>query len=171
VLTSIVSSKTTVLGLRLDHDRRAWVEATAARRGTTVRGFFEVLIDRARIEDEGGGHQRTRDDEPDEAGRWDQPGDRAPAGAGADAGLGAPGGRDRFGSGPPASGWPGFDSLSDLRRVVSVPGQMIGTAASVSAALLESGGRCIRETWRLVAETLRQGHAPSSAYPPRSDEP
>lgn len=43
----MVTSKSTVLGLRLDHDRRAWVEAEAARRGVTVRVLFEGLIDGA----------------------------------------------------------------------------------------------------------------------------
>ena len=37
LLTPIATSKSTVLGVRLDHDRRAWLEAAAARHGVTVR--------------------------------------------------------------------------------------------------------------------------------------
>lgn len=48
MLTAIVSSKTTVVGIRLDHDRRAWVQAEAAREGVSVRAWFERLIDEAR---------------------------------------------------------------------------------------------------------------------------
>ena len=44
----MATSKSTVLGIRLDHDRRAWVEAAAAEEGVTVRGLFEQMIDRAR---------------------------------------------------------------------------------------------------------------------------
>ena len=42
------SSKTTILGIRLDHDRRAWIEAEAARQGLSIRGYFERIIDEAR---------------------------------------------------------------------------------------------------------------------------
>lgn len=49
LLTAIATSKTTVVGLRLDHDRRAWVDAEAAREGVTVRVLFERMIDRARV--------------------------------------------------------------------------------------------------------------------------
>jgi len=44
----MATSKSTVLGIRLDHDRRAWVEAAAAEEGVTVRALFEQMIDRAR---------------------------------------------------------------------------------------------------------------------------
>lgn len=42
------SSKTTVLGIRLDHDRRRWIEAEAARQGMSIRAYFERMIDEAR---------------------------------------------------------------------------------------------------------------------------
>jgi hypothetical protein len=44
----MATSKSTVVGIRLDHDRRAWVEAEAARRGVSMRGLFEGMIDEAR---------------------------------------------------------------------------------------------------------------------------
>jgi hypothetical protein len=44
----MATSKSTVVGIRLDHDRRAWAEAEAARRGVSMRGLFEGMIDEAR---------------------------------------------------------------------------------------------------------------------------
>ena len=44
----MATSKSTVVGIRLDHDRRAWVEAEAERRGVSMRGLFEGMIDEAR---------------------------------------------------------------------------------------------------------------------------
>jgi hypothetical protein len=49
--SAIASSKTTVVGVRLDHDRRAWLEAEAERQGMTVRALFERMIDEARAEE------------------------------------------------------------------------------------------------------------------------
>src|SRR5271165_430214 len=49
----MATSKSTVVGIRLDHDRRAWVEAEAARRGVSVRGLFEGMIDGARTDEAG----------------------------------------------------------------------------------------------------------------------
>jgi hypothetical protein len=51
VLSPIATTKSSVLGLRLDNDRRAWVEATAIEQGVSVRAVFEALIDRARAEE------------------------------------------------------------------------------------------------------------------------
>jgi hypothetical protein len=44
----MTSSKTTVLGIRLDHERRGWIEAEAARQGVSIRAYFERMIDEAR---------------------------------------------------------------------------------------------------------------------------
>jgi hypothetical protein len=57
----MATTKSTVLGFRLDHERRAWVEGEAARRGVTVRVLFEGLIDQAHavasVPDEPGSHE------------------------------------------------------------------------------------------------------------------
>src|SRR5258708_33309996 len=45
----MATTKSTVVGIRLDHDRRAWVEGEAARIGVSVRGLFEGMIDDARL--------------------------------------------------------------------------------------------------------------------------
>ena len=47
----MATTKSTVVGIRLDHERRAWVEAEAARLGVSVRGLFEGMIDEARLEE------------------------------------------------------------------------------------------------------------------------
>ena len=44
----MATSKSTVVGIRLDHERRAWAEAEAERRGVSMRGLFEGMIDEAR---------------------------------------------------------------------------------------------------------------------------
>jgi hypothetical protein len=49
----MTTSKTTVLGIRLDHERRGWIEAEAARQGVSIRAYFERMIDEARSVDEG----------------------------------------------------------------------------------------------------------------------
>ncbi len=41
----MATTKSSVLGLRIDHDRRAWVEAEAARQGLTIRTLFEGFIE------------------------------------------------------------------------------------------------------------------------------
>ena len=49
----MATTKSTVVGIRLDHERRAWVEAEAARLGLSVRGLFEGMIDEARAAEAG----------------------------------------------------------------------------------------------------------------------
>jgi hypothetical protein len=46
------TSKSTVVGVRLDHERRAWLEAEAARQGVTVRVLVERMIDQGRAGEE-----------------------------------------------------------------------------------------------------------------------
>jgi hypothetical protein len=129
----MASTKSTVVGIRLDHDRRAWVEAEAARLGVSVRGLFEGMIDEA------------RSGEQAEAGRAiaglgsaapspvaDEPVEAATASPGLEDASDA-GGRDGVNS---QSSWPDFGT------VTSVPGGLIREAASLTASLLELGGRC-----------------------------
>ncbi len=54
---------------------------------------------------------------------------------------------------------PGAQSFADIRRVLALPGYVVGTAASLTAALIESSGRCARDSMRAVVRTLRQGSA------------
>ena len=54
---------------------------------------------------------------------------------------------------------PSAQSFPDIRRVLALPGYVVGTAASLTAALIESSGRCARDSVRAVTRTLRQGSA------------
>jgi hypothetical protein len=140
----MASSKSTVLGIRLDHDRRAWVESEAARLGVSMRAFFEEMIDGA----------RTGDEE-----------DAARAIAGLGPALGATGGdRPVHGTagtvGPedpstvaPAAGVntlrtlpAGSSPWPDLGPVTALPGGLIRIALSITTGLIQTGGRCARST-------------------------
>jgi hypothetical protein len=203
VLTAIATSKSTVLGLRLDHDRRAWVEAAAAQAGLTVRGFFEGLIDRARIEtsgalsgasidvpDAGGGGPRpgsgpvlAHDDEGDQAAGGEAAGGETAGGetaGGETAGGETAGGETGTGeaaAGAAAAGAAGttpprvaterdvppLPPIAEVPRLLLVPGQVLEAATSATATLIESGGRCLRETWRAFLVTLLEGMHDSDA--------
>jgi hypothetical protein len=136
----MATSKSTVVGIRLDHERRAWVEAEAARLGVSVRGLFEGMIDEARSGD------------PAEAGRAIAGlGSAAPRGAtpptphdGADdAGdeqttLG--GQSDRFRVGSTGSSSP--PRWSGVGVVTALPTSLLRETFSLTASLIELSGRC-----------------------------
>ena len=44
VLAPVATTKSSVLGLRLDNERRTWVEAIAAEQGVSVHAVFEALM-------------------------------------------------------------------------------------------------------------------------------
>jgi len=132
----MATTKSTVVGIRLDHERRAWVEAEAARLGVSVRGLFEGMIDEARLE------------ESEEA-------DRAIAGLGSS----APGPSTSHAAEEPTpstpstpsdtvnagSSLPGASTSSPwagVTSVTSVPGGLIREAFSLTASLIELSGRC-----------------------------
>jgi hypothetical protein len=128
----MATTKSTVVGIRLDHERRAWVEAEAARLGVSVRGLFEGMIDEARS-----GEQADAD--------------RAIAGLGSAgpsqvAGQSAeespaterpepsdPSGRGQAAPSPARSG---------VGTVAALPGGLIREALSLTTSLFELGGRC-----------------------------
>jgi hypothetical protein len=131
----MATTKSTVVGIRLDHERRAWVEAEAARLGVSVRGLFEGMIDEARTGDQ------------DEA-------DRARAGLGS-AGTSQVAGRSAEESPPVQSPEPSMPSepsglvgarpsppWSGVGSVTAVPGSLIREALSLTTNLFELGGRC-----------------------------
>jgi hypothetical protein len=139
----MATTKSTVVGIRLDHDRRAWVEAEAARLGVSVRGLFEGMIDEARSGEKAEASQaiaglgsavpgpRTRQD--DEATK---------ATEGPSVGTGTRGPNGVNSPSPSDSRTPGSSSWPDLGTVTSVPGGLIREAASLTASLIELGGRC-----------------------------
>ena len=147
----MASTKSTVVGIRLDHDRRAWVEAEAARLGVSVRGLFEGMIDEARSGEKADATRAI-------AGLGSAaPGPLAnaptpPTGAPADAeGTSDAAGRDGVNS-PSSSVWP------DFGNVTSVPGGLFREAASLTASLIELGGRCATRGLSNCVLTRRWGN-------------
>ena len=115
LLTPITTSKTTVLGIRIDHERRAWVEAEAAREGLSVRALFERMIDQARAGTTPVGPPGERASDGADAPR---------AGSGPRAGASRcfPGALCSLAAGCARSGWRvGFAAISWMRRVVDAP--------------------------------------------------
>jgi hypothetical protein len=138
----MATTKSTVVGIRLDHERRAWVEAEAARLGLSVRGLFEGMIDEARLGDAAGA-------------------DRAIAGLGSavsgalagqaaqettdDVSPGESTASGRSDSVPVGSSIPGATTSSPwsgVPSVTSVPGGLIREALSLTTSLIELSGRC-----------------------------
>ncbi len=139
------SSKSTVVGVRLDHDRRAWVEAEAGRRGITVRVLFEEFIDRARTAEAPDTPLRSVP-ESEPATRPDS--DAAPT-------------DDRPRSAVPSSRpWP----CSELARIPGLPGVVLRTAFDVTSALVRAGGGCV------LRRSLRAGVQSGAPQPGGSPE-
>ena len=153
----MATSKSTVLGIRLDHDRRAWIEAEAVRRGVSVRGLIEGMIDGARVDETVG--TPTGDVMGSESAHAPAVADRSEDGFGgapypqespplaADASVnttsslhtGTSSPVDSTSSAPFASSpWP------DLGSVTALPGDLIRGAFSLTTGLIKTGERCAR---------------------------
>jgi hypothetical protein len=130
----MATTKSTVVGIRLDHERRAWVEAEAARLGVSVRGLFEGMIDEARTGEkaeadraiaglgsagagqvEGATSEETPATDTPERSTTSEPSPRVNA---------------------PSSPWSGVGS------VTAVPGGLFREAFSLTTSLVELSGRC-----------------------------
>jgi hypothetical protein len=133
----MASTKSTVVGIRLDHERRAWVEAEAARRGVSMRGLFEGMIDEARS---GGSESASRAD--DGSGAPVRPG---PGSSGEHA---TPGGEedssDRVSAGapPPGDVTPQRGLVPDLGSMAALPAELLRGACSLTVGVIESSARC-----------------------------
>jgi hypothetical protein len=152
----MATSKSTVVGIRLDHERRAWVEGEAARLGVSVRGLFEGMIDEARSTEEqaeranaglgsaaaGTGAAPAADASTaaadPEVATSSASGDRVNASSGSSA-------TDAASSSP----WPGVGS------VTAMPAGLIREAFSLTASLIELSGRCATKRLSSCALTRR----------------
>jgi hypothetical protein len=147
-VNAMPSSKTTVLGIRLDHERRAWVEAEAARHGVTIRAFFESMIDEARYEEaldqaaqdaqEAGESEWTSflasgsaQVDPELEDRWSQQSEMA----------------EQF-EAPGTTSDPLRSLCDDLVDVVGIPGRLIRHARSVPGALIREAADRVRRAGR-----------------------
>jgi hypothetical protein len=143
----MATSKSTVVGIRLDHDRRAWVEGEAARLGVSVRGLFEGMIDEARSGESAGATRPlpgsgSAGPGPESGQPAEEvsalPGHLPPMTAGQSVGVNA---SVSTSTEPPVSSpWPNFGTLTAL------PGGLIRGAFSLTTGLIESGGRCAIKT-------------------------
>jgi hypothetical protein len=137
----MATTKSTVVGIRLDHERRAWVEAEAARRGLSVRGLFEGMIDEARS------GEMVGDARPTVAAASSPP---AAVGASKDEVAAMSGPEEPAASGAPdgvhaapAQGAPVTSSLrSGIGSVADVPVSLVREALSLTASLIDLSGRC-----------------------------
>ncbi|MFZ0250835.1 MAG: hypothetical protein WAL61_12895, partial [Acidimicrobiales bacterium] len=136
----MASTKSTVVGIRLDHERRAWVEAEAARLGVSVRGLFEGMIDEARSSE--------ADASQDIASLGSATAAQATAHMAEDAGAGVESAESiasertdgvnapaQSGGSASSSPWPNVGS------VTSLPGGLLREAFSLTSSLIELGGR------------------------------
>ena len=139
----MATTKSTVVGIRLDHSRRAWVEAEAARRGVSVRVLFEGMIDGARTGE-------TADD----AARAIAGLASAPAPVVTDNNGGRVGDASGIDEASVATSSEGVNSRStsrsgsstfpDLGSLTGLPSDMIRGAFSITTGLIRSSGRCAR---------------------------
>jgi hypothetical protein len=158
----MATSKSTVVGIRLDHDRRAWVEAEAQRRGVSMRGLFEGMIDEART---GERAEATRAI----AGL----GSAAPAGQAvppATEPVAEPGAQQATAAGQPGSVHAGPPSSpnspadgspwSGVGVVTALPTGLIREAFSLTASLIELSGRVATNRLEHCVLTRRWGRRP-----------
>jgi hypothetical protein len=150
----MATTKSTVVGIRLDHERRAWVEAEAARLGVSVRGLFEGMIDEARA-GESESATRITPEPPSVPGRTiDAPGEEAATSSGSE----DPSVSDRPDtviSEPLADAPVTSSPRSAIGSVTDVPGSLIREAFSLTASLIDLSGRCAANTLGHCALTRR----------------
>ena len=138
----MATTKSTVVGIRLDHERRAWVEAEAARLGVSVRGLFEGMIDKA----------RSGETEPAVAPSQDPRGDRVrefrssvdQVAVPSHSGATAPSEQQesaRPGNTSTLRPTPSGPSLPGIGSVAGIPCGILRGALSLTANVIESSGR------------------------------
>ncbi|MGA2474563.1 MAG: hypothetical protein ABSG39_13905 [Acidimicrobiales bacterium] len=139
----MATTKSTVVGIRLDHSRRAWVEAEAARRGVSVRVLFEGMIDGARTGE-------TADDAARAiAGLASAPapvvtdsnGDRVGDTSGIDEASVV---TSSEGVNTQSASRSGSSPLPDLGSLTGLPSGIVRGAFSITTGLIRSSGRCAR---------------------------
>lgn len=141
MLSPIATTKSSVLGLRLDNDRRAWVEATAVEQGVSVRAVFEALIDRARAEELAAVDTLSEFDHDN--------------GYNANFVLDDTVYGHRARHTPPGPVQPPTAPVLWLRQVAAFSGHVLGVAGSLVRALVESNSQharaCAHDNWRILS--------------------
>jgi hypothetical protein len=135
----MATSKSTVLGIRLDHHRRAWIEAEAARRGVSVRGLIEEMIDGAQAGEMMDAARGT-------AAPPARVTTKVHAAEGSETtSTGRPSASARQGgvntATAPFGTAPGWSPRSGFGFMAAVPGGLVRGACSLTAGLIETTGR------------------------------
>jgi hypothetical protein len=149
----MATTKSTVVGIRLDHERRAWVEAEAARLGVSVRGLFEGMIDEARSGEAEPAVARSEDSEKDRVREFRSSVDEVAVQSHAEGTAPSeqqksarPGDTSRLRPTPSGPSLPGIGS------VAGIPCGILRGAFSLTANVIETSGR--RATNRLSSCVL-----------------
>jgi hypothetical protein len=154
----MATSKSTVVGIRLDHDRRAWVEAEAERRGVSMRGLFEGMIDEART---GGRAEATRAiaglGSAAPAAQAVPPAEEAVADAAEQATHDGQPGSVHAGPASPSNPPPAGSPWSGVGAVTALPTGLIREAFSLTASLIELSGRVAANRLEACVLTRRCG--------------
>jgi hypothetical protein len=140
----MATTKSTVVGIRLDHERRAWVEGEAARLGVSVRGLFEGMIDEARAGETAGATRAIAGLGPMAQGAAEAPpGEEATATPEPEEGAtGAAARVVNTESSSPFRALPGRSLFPDFGSVTGLPAGLLRGACSLTASLIESSSRC-----------------------------
>lgn len=157
--TPLATTKSTVVGIRLDHDRRAWVEGEAARLGVSVRGLFEGMIDEARLGEKADADRAIAglgSATPNQATGQLNEESTATAGPETASTVGQPGpvntpSGSAAGTPQTSSPWP------NLRSIAGLPVGLLRGAFSLTAGMIESGGRCAVKRIESCALTRSRG--------------
>jgi hypothetical protein len=138
----MATTKSTVVGIRLDHERRAWVEAEAARLGVSVRGLFEGMIDEARSGETEPAAARSQDPREDRVREFRSSVDEVavPSDSG---GIAASEQQEsaRPGDASTRRPTPSGPSVPGIGAVVGIPCGILRGALSLTANVIESSGR------------------------------
>ena len=139
----MATTKSTVVGIRLDHERRAWVEAEAARLGVSVRGLFEGMIDEARLGEAGPTAMRPEDLSQDPPPPFHPSVDDVTVtsrlgGSASSEQQESSHAESASASRPASSG----SSLPGIGTVAGIPGGILRGAFSLTTNVIEQGGRC-----------------------------
>ena len=141
----MATTKSTVVGIRLDHERRAWVEAEAARLGVSVRGLFEGMIDEARSEEAEPAAARFEDSVGDPVREFRSSVDEVTVQSQSE-GTAPSEQREsaRFGAGSPNPPTPPGPSLPGIGRIAEIPCGIVRGALSLTSNVMEQSGRHAR---------------------------
>lgn len=154
----MATSKSTVVGIRLDHERRAWVEGEAARLGVSVRGLFEGMIDSARSGETAEAIRAIAGLGSAVPGpETDYPADQTTAtSSGERRATVEESGSVNSASDTPRSPAPRSLRWPEIGSVTALPGRLIRGAFTVTTGVIEASAHCATKRLHMCALTKRR---------------